>query len=309
MQFFSSLEPNLAPSGSILTIGNFDGVHLGHQAILKKVIEKAKAEGVPSALLTFDPHPIQVLFPERKLRRLFSVQDLREQVEKLGLDILIVQNFDRDFAALTATQFLETKVLPALNPQELVVGHDFNFGANRTGTLDFLKDWCAKTNLSLQVQSPVEVDGERVSSRRIRELITAGEIARANLFLNRPFYLEGIVEKGAGRGRTIGIPTINIQPREFVQPRVGVYVSETLVAGLKFRSVSNLGVSPTFGPDLEIKLETHIFDFDENVYGQRVRVELLKYLRDEKKFASVDELKKQIAIDMQAARDFKGSMP
>jgi len=309
MHFFRSLEPDLTPSGSVLTIGNFDGVHLGHRAILQKVVEKAKAKGLPSVLLTFEPHPIQVLFPERKLRRLFSVEDLRVQVEKLGLDTLIVQNFDQDFAALTATEFLEKKVMPALKPQELVVGHDFNFGANRSGTLDFLTDWCAKTKLSLLVQSPIEVDGERVSSRRIRELITAGDVSRARVFLNRPFYLEGVVEKGAGRGRTIGIPTINIQPREFVQPRVGVYVSETEIGGLKFRSVSNLGVSPTFGPDLEIKLETHIFDFDENVYGQSVRVELLQYLRDEKKFASVDELKAQIAIDMQKARDFKGSTP
>lgn len=309
MQFNSSLEPVLAPSGSILTIGNFDGVHLGHRAIVKQVIEKARAKGVPSALLTFDPHPIQVLFPERKFRRLFSVQDLREQVEKLGLDILVVQKFDPEFAALTAEDFLEKKVLPALKPHELVVGHDFNFGANRSGTLDFLNDWCLKAQLSLQVQAPIAIDGERVSSRRIRDLITAGEVAQAMRFLGRPFYLEGMVEKGAGRGRTIGVPTINVRPGEFVQPRVGVYVSETEIGGLKFRSVSNLGVSPTFGPDLEIKLETHIFDFDENVYGQKVRVELLDYLRDEKKFSSVEDLKQQIANDMQTARGFKGLKP
>lgn len=309
MQFYSSLEPKSAASRSVLTIGNFDGVHLGHRAILQKVTAKAQAKGLPSALLTFDPHPIQVLFPESGLRRLFSIDDLHEQVEKIGLDILVVQKFDHDFAALTAGEFLESKVMPSLSPQELVVGHDFNFGAGRSGTLDFLRSWCTQRKIELTVQSPVQVDGERVSSRRIRELIGEGDVARAQLFLGRPFYLAGVVEKGAGRGRKLGIPTINIRLREFVQPRTGVYVSDTRIGGLHFRSVSNLGVSPTFGPDLEVKLETHIFDFDEIIYGQNVRVELLQFLRDEKKFSSVDELRRQIEVDMQAARNFKGATP
>ncbi len=308
MQFYSRLDQiKPALKGSIGTIGNFDGVHKGHQAILDQVISKAKANGLPSILLTFDPHPVQVLFPERKLKRLFSVADLRSQVEQMGLDILVVHPFDKAFAKLSAEKFLDSKVSATLHPQELVVGHDFNFGAERTGTLDFLESWCERKKIALTVQSPVEVDGERVSSRRIRELIGEGNVQRAQLFLGRPYYLESVVEKGAGRGRTIGIPTINMKLRDFVQPRIGVYVSQTVVDGKRYRGVSNLGVAPTFHSDGEVKLETHIFSFNNEIYGQTVKVELLHFLRDEKKFASVDELRAQIQIDMQAAQHYQGT--
>jgi len=308
MQFYSHLD-EIKPcfTGSLLTIGNFDGVHRGHRAILEKVTSKAKSMGLPSALLTFDPHPIQVLFPERQLRRLFSVKDLREQVEKLGIEALIIQPFDKTFAKLSADAFLRSKVLPPLHPRELVVGHDFNFGADRSGTLEFLSSWCTQKKIDLTVQSPVEVNGERVSSRRIREMIAEGNVRRANLFLGRPFYVEGVVEKGAGRGRTLGIPTINVKLGAFVQPKIGVYVSEAIVGDKRYRSVSNLGLRPTFGPDFEVNLETHIFAFNGEIYGHNVRVELLHFLRDEKKFASVDDLRAQIQVDMQAAQHFQGT--
>lgn len=307
MRFYSNLD-QVKPvlSGSVLTIGNFDGVHRGHRAILEKVLSKAESRRQPSVLLTFDPHPVQILFPERRQRRLFSIQDLREQVERMGLDVLIVQKFDAAFAALSAENFLNAWIEPILHPEELVVGHDFNFGANRSGTLEFLNRWCAGRKIDVTVQSPVEVDGERASSRLIRELIVRGDVKRAQLFLGRPFYLEGVVEKGAGRGRTLGIPTINMRLKDLTEPRSGVYVSQTRVDAQVFRSVSNLGVSPTFGPDNEVKLETHIFGFNRNIYGHNVRVELLNFLRDEKKFASVDELRAQIERDMRAAETFRG---
>lgn len=306
MRFYPGLEQIQPPlKGSILTIGNFDGVHSGHRAILRQVIARAKSTQMPAVLMTFDPHPIQFLFPERGLHRLFSVKDLREQVEQMGLDVLIVQPFDAAFASLSAQQFLDEKVVPYMRPQQMVVGHDFNFGANRSGTLDFLRSWCEQRKMQLAVHEPVEVDGERVSSRRIRELITEGNVEKAGRFLARAFYLEGMVEKGAGRGRGIGVPTVNLRLRDLVRPRLGVYVSETSVGKQKYRSVSNLGVSPTFGDNSEVRLETHIFGFNSEIYGQNIRVELLSFLRDEKKFSSVDELKQQIQTDMQTALAFQ----
>jgi riboflavin kinase/FMN adenylyltransferase len=306
MRFYHGLE-QIQPTlrGAVVTIGNFDGVHKGHRAILQQVMERARLARLPAVLLTFDPHPIQVLFPERGLQRLFSVADLKEQANQIGLDILIVQPFDATFANLTAGQFLDKKIMPFLQPKELVVGHDFNFGANRSGTLEFLEGWCKAKQIQLTIRAPVEVDGERVSSRRIRELIGAGAVMKAERCLGRPFYLEGIVEKGDGRGRGIGVPTVNLRLHDLVRPKTGVYVTETTIRNQKFRSVSNLGFRPTFGTSGEVKLETHIFGFNSEIYGENIRVAFLEFLRDEKKFALLNDLKQQIQQDMQMAQQFQ----
>ncbi len=304
MQVYRGLEQikdKLA--ASVLTMGNFDGVHRGHKTILNRVRERAAESALESVLLTFEPHPVQVLFPERRLKRLFPLRDLESQVEKAGLQTLVIEPFTRALAAYSAGHFLDEKVLQGLHPKEIIVGHDFSFGANRGGTIDFLRTWCQSHKIKLGVQEPVEIRGERVSSRRIRELVSSGDMELAASFLGRHFYLEGQVETGAGRGRVLGVPTVNMRLSEYVVPRPGVYVTNTVVGFDTFRSVSNLGTSPTFETDGEMKLETHLLDFSRDLYGQTIEVHFLKFLREEKKFASVDALAKQIWADIASARD------
>lgn len=289
---------------SVLTLGNYDGVHLGHQTILEEVRIRAKRRQVPSALMTFEPHPIQILFPERKLKRLFPLSDLKERVAKCGLDVLVIEPFTKELAQLGPAEFLESVLVPAFHPSELVVGHDFSFGANRSGDLNFLKNWCTTNSVGLFVHPLVEIDGERVSSNLIRDLVARGEMQSVQKYLGRPFYLESKVEPGAGRGRQLQVPTMNMRLTDYVTPRAGVYVTTAHVGGASFRSVSNLGISPTFGQETELKLETHILNFSENVYGQTVRIEFLKFLREERKFPSVQALTEQIFSDISAAKHF-----
>jgi riboflavin kinase / FMN adenylyltransferase len=292
-------------TGSVLTLGNFDGVHRGHQSLISDVVSRAKLRGIPSVLMTFEPHPVQLLFPERRLKRLFPVEDLREQAEKFGLDVLVIEPFTQALAALTAEKFLVEILVPSFQPKEMVVGHDFNFGANRSGDIPFLEKWSLDQSIQLAVHAPFEIDGERVSSQQIRTFVAEGEMKAAARFLGRNFYLESIVEKGAGRGRQIQVPTINMRLQDFVLPKPGVYVTRVKLADRTLRAVSNLGVSPTFGTDGELKLETHILNFNEDLYGKKVRVEFLEFLRPEKKFSGIAELTTQIRADIEIARTFK----
>lgn len=288
-----------------VTIGNFDGVHLGHRAIVRDLVDQASDLRLPSVLVTFDPHPTQILFPERHLQRLFSLEDMQSQLASLGLDKLIVEPFTHELGTLSGARFLEERMLPSLQPRLFIVGHDFAFGAGRGGTLDFLKEWSAKRGIGVRIQPPVELEGERVSSRRIREMVSEGHMQVASRLLGRPFYVEGLVTKGAGRGKTIGIPTMNVKIEHRVTPKNGVYVTKTKIGSATYRSVSNFGVNPTFGPGSPASLETHVFDFSGDVYGQLIQVHFLTHLRNERKFSSVDELKAQISEDMRQAREFR----
>jgi riboflavin kinase/FMN adenylyltransferase len=292
-----------------LTLGNFDGVHKGHQKLLKNVVDAARSFNGQSLLLTFHPHPAQILAPEKKHVRLFTLRDQQQELEKYGLDGVLRQAFSREFSEISAPDFLEDYILKYFQPRYITVGHDFVFGAHRQGNFELLKAFCEKRKIRLELVPAFKVDGETVSTSNIRRHLLAGELRQAEALLGRRYYLQGVVEKGAARGRTLGFPTANIKPDVDFFPRMGVYICEVIRLGVdpdkrRLRAVMNVGLNRTFveGDHQPIKAEVHLLDFSEDLYGQTLQVELCQYLREEKKFGSIDELKRQIQADVEAAR-------
>lgn len=293
-------------AASVVTIGNFDGVHLGHQQLVDNVVREAQFLGVPSVVYTFHPHPVKVLHPERATFRLFDLKDQQERFAERGVENVIIEEFTKDFSKITPQEFLDRYIFQQLRPKTLVVGHDFSFGADRSGNIPFLEKYCAQKGIKLIIIPPFQNEGKVVSSTRIRESLKAGDIESANELLGRTYYLRGHVEKGHQRGRTIGVPTANIHPDVEFMPRLGVYCTLTKFGGHMHPSITNIGVNPTFtengkGP---IKIETHLFDFDAHLYGLEVEVYLLHFIRDEMKFSGIEELKNQILQDVTEARRY-----
>lgn len=305
MQVYQGISqlPAALPS-SVVTIGNFDGVHRGHQELIAVLLRAARRQGVLPVVFTFDPHPARILTPEKQIRRLFDDSDQRERLELLGVQVLIREPFHKEFSKISAPDFFENWLAKPLNPKTLVVGHDFAFGADRGGDQKFLKDACAARGIELQIVPAVMVEGAPASSSRIRQALANGDVEAAARFLGRPYYLKGEVMTGERRGRTIGVPTANLRPRMEFTPKMGVYVSRTRVGSQEFLSVTNLGVNPTFHsePGAPLKVETHLLDFAGDLYGREIRVDLLRHLRDEQRFSGIEELKSQIAKDIAATR-------
>lgn len=303
MQVWKSLEPlEQKFHDGVVTIGNFDGLHLGHQSLLNR----AREVSGPRIVITFDPHPMQVLRPERDLKRLFPREDLIEQLPGYGVDLLLIIPFTREFAALPAKVFLDTYIADWFHPKHIVAGYDFTFGNGREGTLEMLREWSAAKGIHLDVLPPLRMGGEVVSSRRIRDLIMKGDVHGAHLLLGRPFYLRGEVIAGAGRGATIGMPTLNQLVINETLPPKGVFASRTVAEGKTYPSVTNIGTNPTFENGNAIKVETHILGARVGLRGKSVDVQLLERLRDEKKFSSIEDLKKQIQSDILKARAILG---
>jgi len=287
---------------SVVMIGNFDGLHLGHQTLLKQAGEYPS----PRIVITFDPHPMQVLRPERRLRRLFPVSDLEEQLPRFGIDLLLVLPFTHEFSTIPAGEFLNRYLGQAFSPKHVVAGYDFAFGNGREGNLELLRGWTASRQITLDVLPPLRMGGEIISSRRIRDAITKGDVHGASLLLGRPFYLRGEVISGAGRGKQIGVPTLNQRVANETLPPIGVYATRTTCEGQTFASVTNVGVNPTFESGSQIKVETHLLNQDIDWRGKRIDVHLLERLRDEKKFSSIEDLKKQIQSDILKAKGILG---
>ncbi len=305
MNTFSGIEQLSTPlTPSVVTIGNFDGLHLGHQELIRRLKSYAKKYKASSVVLTFDPHPLEVLAPELGHMRIFTKQDLQEQLQEWGVDVLNIQAFSSDFAKTSAEEFLENYLWKPFQPHALVVGHDFAFGSDRTGTLVFLKAWCKKREIELEIVEPIEMD-KVVSSSRIRQCIRLGEMKDVAAMLGRAYYVSGTVVRGEGRGRTIGVPTINLRLLSDIQPAPGVYVTAVHVDGKWLPSVSNIGCKPTFQKSKEHKVftvETHILNFSSNLYGETLRIRFHQRLRDEKRFSGPEELVAQIKKDISAAK-------
>lgn len=290
--------------GLILTIGNFDGVHLGHQALLSRVFEYAKETGNKSLVVTFDPHPLQVLRPETKIYRLFDREDQIQQFKKLELDYLLIQPFSRDLSQLSPEQFVKEILLEALNVKGIIVGYDFSFGAHRAGNIQTLNELSKKYHFHSEAVNPLTIDGEIVSSSLIRDSIAQGKMEKAAQRLGRNYYLKGLVEKGDARGKKIGFPTANLHHVGLFLPRKGVYVTRTLIGNKYWPSITNVGTNPTFTKTNITHVETHIFDFDKNIYGEEIQVELCQWIRDENKFNSKEELQLQIQKDILLAKEY-----
>lgn len=283
----------------VIVIGNFDGVHLGHQELLKEARRLADEKGLAAVAVTFDPHPLAILRPPHL--RLFDLQDQQEQFRRHGMDGVVYLTFSRDFSELSAAEFLDDVLGPAFRPQALVVGFNFRFGAGRRGSVEDLKSWGSRTGCEVVVVEAFRNDSGTVSTSEIRRALQEGEVARAAALLGRPYVLTGIVVHGESRGHKLGFPTANLHLEKVVTPRWGVYATRTWVEGKPYLSVSHLGPLPTFG-DEAIRLESHLLDFSGDLYGQTVRVELIDKVRDVQKFGSVVELREQIERDVETAR-------
>jgi riboflavin kinase/FMN adenylyltransferase len=247
-----------------------------------------------------------VIFPDdHGLQLLNTLEEKIEIFRQFGIQHLIIQPFTLEFSKLSPEEFLENWLFLSLNPRQLIVGYDFAFGADRKGTLHKLKEICTKSNVDLEIIPPFEKHNMIVSSSKIREFIRRGEMVQAQEFLGRPYYLKGTVTRGDQRGRTIGFPTANLDIAWKLKPRVGVYATRSLVRGKEWLSMTNVGWNPTVSDNKKhVKVETHLFNFDEEIYGEEVQLKFYKFLREECKFKSLEDLKKQLVIDQQNSLEF-----
>jgi riboflavin kinase/FMN adenylyltransferase len=286
----------------VATIGNFDGIHLGHQAILASVTHTARSRGLPSLCITFDPHPLAVVAPSRRPKLLMTRRQKIDAVEACGVDGLLILPFDREMAALDGPAFFD--LLGArIRFASVHVGRGFRFGHLRAADLRALEAIGAATGFSVTGVAPVEVAGETVSSSAVRQAVEDGDVARARAMLGRPFEMTGTVVRGEGRGRKLRFPTANLAVENEMVPRRGVYVTESIALASRFPSVTNVGVRPTF-QGTTVTVETHLLDVDEDLYGVRLDVRFLARLRDEMKFEDAAQLADQIARDAAAATSY-----
>ncbi|RMF85874.1 MAG: bifunctional riboflavin kinase/FAD synthetase [Nitrospirae bacterium] len=292
----------------VVTIGNYDGVHLGHQEIFRRVRARADATGGTAVVVTFDPHPLKVLAPERCPPIMVTCEQKLRLIEAHGIDLVVCQRFTREFAAQPPHRFARDYLARGLGARWVVVGYDYSFGRGREGTIDSLRELGLEHGFELEVVPPVEVEGEIVSSTRVRQLITAGRLTEANRCLGRPYSIAGEVIHGDRRGRTLGFPTANIRSTDGLLPARGVYAIRVAWRGRFFDGVLNLGVNPTFGAR-EVTIEPHLFDFHEDLYGQTIEVYFIKRLRDEIRFPSAEALVAQIERDVAEARAVLAACP
>lgn len=292
----------------IVTIGNFDGVHLGHRAILKTVVARAQDLDGEAVVYTFEPHPRKVLRPDSAPQLLTTLDQKIELLEEAGVDAVIVEPFTREFARTEAEDFIRRRLHGLLRPVEVYVGYDFHFGRDRVGSMRLLTELGPRLGFSVTIIPEVTVDDSDVNSTRIRQLLADGEPERAARMLGRPFTVRGRVVKGDERGHTIGFPTANLDPDNEVLPAAGVYAGHARIldagdppAGSVFPAVTNVGRRPTFGGD-EMRAEAHIIDWAGDLYGRKIEVSFPMRLRAERKFESVDALKRQIGEDVALAR-------
>jgi riboflavin kinase/FMN adenylyltransferase len=294
---------------SVVTIGNFDGLHRGHREIISQLLKSAQENDAQSVVVTFHPHPRKILRPEEEHIQLFDFHDQEKELAKMGVDLLVVEPFSRNLSQLKPEQFLVDYIVRPLSPEVLIVGYDFAFGANREGTLNVLKGLCDLHHIQLQVVHPVKMDGLVISSSEIRKSIREGKVELAKKMLGRSFYFHGLVEKGDQRGRQLGFPTANLFTQAEIYPLAGVYATRTLVRGKLYDSVTNVGYNPTFIKEEKnkaLKVETHILNFSEDIYGEEIEVHFEKFLRSEQKFSSIEDLISQIKKDIRQAMEALG---
>ncbi len=288
--------------GGIVALGNFDGFHAGHQAVVGRAVTRARAEGRPVIVATFDPHPMRYFRPDTTAFRLTSLDQRQRLFADAGADAMLVFGFDADLASLSAREFAQQRLIDRIGAGGVVTGADFTFGKGRDGNVAVLAALGAELGFSTDVVGAVEDGGAVISSSRIREALQAGKPRKAAALLTRPFTIEGVVEPGAKLGRQLGYPTANVQLGNYLRPRYGIYaVRGRLPDGRVLEGVANLGIRPTIEPPVEL-LEPYFFDFSGDLYGQVIEVELIEFLRDEAKFDDLDALKAQIAADCDAAR-------
>lgn len=288
---------------AVITIGTFDGVHLGHKTILKEVIRHAHDVGGESVLITFEPHPRKLIFPNQPLKLLTPLNEKLELVTREGIGHIVVVSFTRDFSNLTAEEYIKEFLVKKFHPESIVIGYDHHFGYDRTGNIDMLKKHASEYGFKVFEISAQLIDEAAVSSTKIRNALTEGRVAEAATMLGRHYTLKGHVIGGAKLGRTIGYPTANLLPEDPEQllPANGVYAILAHWNGQTFKGMLNIGNRPTISKDMHLHIEAHLFDFNKDIYDDKLELVFIDRLRDEQKFPSVDMLKAQLAKDKENA--------
>ncbi|MBA4239406.1 MAG: riboflavin biosynthesis protein RibF [Sphingobacteriaceae bacterium] len=300
MQVYHQISELSGLTNSIVTIGTFDGVHLGHQKIIKRLVELKNKQGGEIVVFTFDPHPRKVLFPEQKDLKLITLTEEKCEVLKhFGVDHVLVFPFTKEFSQMQANDYIVDVIVKGLKTKTLVIGYDHRFGSNREGSIETLKQFATTHQFNVEEIPAQEINQLNVSSTRIRRAIEEGDILVTNDFLGYSFFITGKVVKGKQLGRTIGYPTANISigNEDKLIPKIGVYAVNVLIGKQSYKGMLNIGTNPTTDLDNTIKIEVNIFDFDQDIYGERVKVEFVKRIRNEEKFANLDELKQALAND------------
>ena len=306
--------------GCVATIGNFDGVHLGHQAILQQLKKQGEKHGLPTVVMMFEPQPREFFAPDQAPARLANMSEKLQDLASFGIDYVLCLPFNQKLRSMSADQFIQSILLDGLKISHLIVGDDFRFGCDRTGDYQLLQTVGSNAGFSVEDTKTFELEGERVSSTRVRTCLSANDLESANTLLGRPYRMSGRIGYGRQLGRTIGVPTANVILQRNKLPMTGVYAvkaTEITVAAchessvldqggktVEWQGVANIGIKPTVAGTPEPSLEVHIFDFSDDLYGKRLTIEFCQKIREEKKFNGLDELKAAIANDMQVARNF-----
>jgi len=299
MQLVREIGDAAPVGGGFVSIGNFDGLHVGHTRIVQRLVESARGAGVPAVVLTFDPHPIQLLRPESAPPLLSTIEDRAGGLGDLGVDVLVAFPTTVEMLSLEAAEFFGQVVVETLDARGLVEGPDFCFGKDRRGDTDVLRVLCQEAGIGLELVDPATCGGEVVSSSRVRAMLASGDVGSAEELLGRAYSVRGTVVAGEGRGRELGVPTANLSGIATLVPGDGVYVGAVEIGGNRQPAAVHVGGNPTFGePDR--KVEVHLLAFDEDLYGQELEVEFLERLRGTEEFESVDRLREQLAEDIEA---------
>lgn len=306
MKIYSGLEHDFSIRRPVVTPGTFDGVHIGHRKIIERIQQKAKEINGESVVLTFEPHPRLVLFPEdNQLRLLTTLDEKLHLLEQTGVNHVVVIPFNLEFSRLTATSYVENILVNRLHTQCLVIGYDHQFGRNREGSIEQLQKLAPKFGFEVEEIPPQDIDDIKVSSTKIRNALLAGDIQTANTFLTYPYNFEGMVVKGNQIGRTLGYPTANIQPTDSLKliPGIGIYAVQIDIQGKIHGGMMSIGKRPTVEDTEQITIEVHVFDWSEDLYGQRIRIFMLAKMRNEEKYNGLGELKQQLILDEKQARE------
>jgi riboflavin kinase/FMN adenylyltransferase len=291
-----------AVRGGAVTVGNFDGVHRGHAAIVERLREQARRVGGPAVVFTFDPHPVRLLRPDKAPPPLTWTDRKAHLLAELGVDAVIAYPTDEALLNLSAREFFDQILRGLLDARALVEGTNFCFGHDRTGTIDVLRDFAKAANVAIETVEPLTLAGDVVSSSRIRKLIAAGDVDQAKQLLTRPYRIRGLVRHGASRGAKLGFPTANVDAVDTLLPGPGVYAGRAIVLGNAWPAAINVGPNPTFG-EQALKVEVHLLGFHGNLYGAPMEVDFEARLRDIQTFSGIDELKAQLQRDVQRARE------
>lgn len=305
MSEIKNIEAYKSRESTVVTIGTFDGVHIGHQKIIKRLINTGKKEGLKSVILTFFPHPRMVLQKDSNIKLINTIDERSQILDDLGLDTLIIKKFTQEFSRLSAEDFVEQILVDKLNAKKIIIGYDHRFGRNRNADIQDLKVFGERFGFSVEEISVQDIDDVAVSSTKIRNALFEGEITKVNNFLGYPFMLSGTVVKGKGLGKKLQYPTANINIEETYKliPKRGSYIVSSKIDDTLFFGMMNIGFNPTVNGEKET-IEVHFFELNEDIYNKKIQINLLKRIRDEQKFESVEVLKNQLAKDKETALKF-----